>query len=311
MKLISGTYGGKVLDISKVASLFTIDVLSTIAFGFSFGNLAANKDIYDYHDSSTKALGPIELMLNHDFFRWLFSNRLVSWLMAPKHSDEMGFGRILGIARKTVAERFEKKGSEKQKKDMLGVFVSKGLDQLQCEVEAALQILAGNDSTATIIRCTLFQLAGSPVAYSKLRQEVDGAVDEGRLRSPVVSFAEAQKLEYLQACIWEGLRMWPPLFGTKAKLAPKGGDTIKGMYFPEGTEIGLCDAALCRNKKVFGEDSHIFKPDRWVEADAETRRQYQYVVDSIFGAGKYTCLGRHIAMMELHKVFVEASLFDV
>lgn len=44
---------------------------------------------------------------------------------------------------------------------------------------------------------------------------------------PELSYAEAQKLEYVDACIWEGIRMWPPLFGTKAKVVPQGDDTIK------------------------------------------------------------------------------------
>jgi cytochrome P450 len=307
MSLIRETYLGRILDISKVASYFTMDVLSTIAFGFPIGNLKANKDIYQYHDSMSQSLVPFELTNNHPFFYWLFSRPLVRWLAAPKNTDELGLGRILEVVRKSVAERFEGAGDVKEKKDMLGIFKSKGLDQLQCEVEAALQILAGNDSTSTITRCTLFQLAGNPLAYGKLKKEIDEAGEQGRLSSPVVSFAEAQKLEYLQACIWEGIRLWPPLFGTKAKLAPKGGDTIKGMYFPEGTEIGLCDSAMCRNKKVFGEDAEIYRPDRWIEASPETRHRYQYVVESIFGAGKWTCLGKHIAMMELHKVFVEVS----
>jgi cytochrome P450 len=311
MTLIRETYVGKVLDISKVASYFTIDVLSTIAFGFPIGNLKANKDIYEYHNSTSQSLIPFELMLNHPFFSWLLSRPFVRWLAAPKNTDELGFGQILGVARKSVAERFEGTGDAKDKRDMLGIFKSKGLDQLQCEVEAALQILAGNDSTSTIIRCTLFQLAGNQLAYGKLKKEIDEAGEQGRLSSPVASFAEAQKLEYLQDCIWEGIRLWPPLFGTKAKLAPKGGDTIKGMYFPEGTEVGLCDAAMCRNKKVFGEDAEIYRPDRWAEACPETRHRYQYVVESIFGAGKWTCLGKHIAMMELHKVFVEVSALAV
>ena len=308
IKLIRSTYVGKAMDIAHTAQLFTMDVLSTVAFGKCFGYLAANKDIYGYAEANEAFLGPLELMSNHKFFAWLFGNKLMTSLMAPKHSDQLGLGRILNFARAAVAERFAEGQEKVVKRDMLGHFVDKGLDQLQCEVEGALQILAGSDSTTTIIRCTMFQLAANPMAYAKLRGEIDGAVEKGNISFPVVTYGEAQKLEYLDACLWEGMRMWPPLFGMKAKTAPKGGDTIKGIYYPEGTVLGGCDAAMCRNEKVFGADSHAFRPDRWVEADEETRARYQYVVETIFGTGRFTCLGKHIAMIELHKVFVEVSL---
>jgi cytochrome P450 len=303
--LVKNTYDGKSFDIAKLAQLFTLDVLSTVAFGAPFGYIKANKDLYGYAEASEAFLGPLELLNNHRFFRRLMGNRYVSKLLAPKDSDGFGIGRVLGIARQSVAERFGP--DRKEKHDMLGSFVTKGMDQVQCEVEANLQIIAGSDSTTTIFRCTLFQLTANPAAYAKLRSEIDAAMEAGEVSFPVITYAEAQKLSYLQACIWEGIRMWPPLFGMKAKVAPRGGDTIKDMFFPEGTEIAVCDAALCRNKKVFGEDSHVFRPDRWIEADPETRQKYQYVVESIFGTGRYTCLGKHIAMVELHKVFTEVS----
>ena len=306
LHLLRTTYPSTPLDISIVAQLFTMDVLSTIAFGSCFGYLAANTDVYGYAAANAAFLGPLELMANHRSIYNLFSNKGVNRLMAPKGTDAMGFGRILGIARDAVAERFVEGDGKVIKKDMLGHFVGKGLSKLQCEVEGALQILAGGDSTSTILRCTLYELAGNVVAYSKVRGEIDGAVERGELSFPVVTYAEAQELKYLEAVIWEGMRMWPPLFGTKAKLAPKGGDTIKGIFFPEGTEVGVCDAALCRNKEVFGEDAEVFRPDRWM-VDEKTSARYRYVVESIFGTGRYVCLGRHIAMIELFKVFTEVS----
>jgi cytochrome P450 len=193
------------------------------------------------------------------------------------------------------------------KKDMLGHFVGKGLSQLRCEVEANLQIVAGSDPITTVLRSTLFLLAGTPMSYAKLRAEIDAATNDGSLSYPVTSYSEAQKLPYLTACLWEGLRMYPPLFGLKAKSAPLGGDTFKGVYYPEGTEVAICDDALCRNTSIFGEDAHLFRPDRWVQADPETRVKYRQTVDVVFGSGRFMCLGRHIAMMELHKTLVEVS----
>ena len=46
-------------------------------------------------------------------------------------------------------------------------------------------------------------------------------------------------------------------------------------------------------------------PGRWLEADADRARAMNAVVDLDFGFGKYQCLGKPIAAMELNKIFVE------
>lgn len=303
--LINTKYSNTVVDMAAITRFFTLDVLSTIAFGRPFGFMAANADLWDYDKLTTQAMLILEWVVNHARFRWFFQSTLVQALAAPKSTDSRGMGPMLGFAREAVAERFGP--DPKVKKDMLGHFVGKGLSQLRCEVEANLQIVAGSDSTTTVLRSTLYQLAGTPVSYAKLRTEIDTATNNGGLSYPVATYTEAQKLPYLTACLWEGLRMYPPLFGLKSKTAPAGGETFKGVYYPEGTEVGICDDALCRNPEIFGHDAHLFRPDRWIVADAETRVKYRQTVDAVFGSGRFMCLGRHIAMMELHKAIVEVS----
>lgn len=305
IELIGTKYSAEniVIDIAPVLRYFTLDVLSTVAFGRAFGFMAANADLWDYDKTTSQAMLILEWVVNHASFRWFFQSWLVQRLAAPKPTDARGMGPMLGFARAAVAERFGPDAIVK--KDMLGHFVAKGLSQLRCEVEANLQIIGGSDSTTTVLRSTLFLLAGTPVSYSKLRAELDAATDDGRLSRPVASYAEVQKLPYLTACIWEGLRMYPPLFGLKAKSAPPGGDTFKGVYYPEGCEVAICDEALCRNTAIFGQDAQMFRPDRWIDAHAETRVKYRQTVDAVFGTGRFMCLGRHIAMMELHKALAE------
>ncbi|WPH01848.1 Hypothetical protein R9X50_00470200 [Acrodontium crateriforme] len=302
LELLRRQYNGSSVDISSIMRYFTLDVLSTVAFGRPFGFLAANKDLWEYNKLSTDFLQVLELRLNHPFFRWLFSLSFVQTILAPKESDETGMGPMVKFAREAVAERFGVHAHVE--KDMLGHFVAKGLSQMQCEAEASLQILAGSDSTTTVLRSILFHLGASPGAYAKLRIEIEDATAT-HMPTGVIAYAKAQKLPYLSACIWEGLRMYPPLFGLKSKIAPLGGDTIKGVYYPEGVEVAICDDAICRNKTLFGHDANIFRPERWLEADAPTYRSYYQTVDTVFGSGRYLCLGKHIAMMEIYKTIFE------
>ena len=74
--------------------------------------------------------------------------------------------------------------------------------------------------------------------YSKLRAEIDTAISDGRISSSPISDADARRLPYLQACIKEGLRIWPPLTGLMDKVAPSEGDMWNDIYIPGGTKIG-------------------------------------------------------------------------
>lgn len=166
--------------------------------------------------------------------------------------------------------------------------------------------LAGSDTTATALRSTLLHIITQPRVYDKLRAEIDASalpVDS------IIPESEARKLPYLQACIKEGLRMTPPVTGLLEKEAPPEGDHINGKFVPGGTHVGFAVFGAFRDKDVFGDDADVFRPERWLEGDDEAHMaQMVRAVDLVFGSGRYSCLGRPLAMMELNKVFFEVRL---
>lgn len=187
---------------------------------------------------------------------------------------------------------------------MLGAFVRHGLTQEQAEAEVLLQITAGSDTTATAIRATMLHLITSPRVMRKLLAEIDAAVADGRI-SDLITNNEARKLPYLQACVKEGLRIHPPFTGLLMKEVPPEGDTIHGRFVPGGTKIGHNMWSIQRHE-VYGADSHMYRPERWLEAGVK-RVQMEKVLDLVFGHGRWGCLGKPIAYIELNKVFVEVS----
>lgn len=86
---------------------------------------------------------------------------------------------------------------------------------------------------------------------------------------------------------------------------PKGGDIISGHFVPEGTEVGHNVLGIMRAKKYWGDDADVFRPERWLEVDESTFEMMEGVIETLWGSGRYKCLGRTIAQMELNKVFVE------
>ena len=293
------------LDFAKLAGYFTLDILTQIAFGHALGFLVKNEDLYDYHRSSSAFYPVMELGSNHPTILAILNSRVMEGA-APKPTDKIGFGAIVGVAQKAVAERF---GSDAKKvQDMLGSFVNHGLTQQECEVESLLQILAGADSTATALRTTFLHILTSPPTYNKLRGEIEAAIEAGNVAYPVIKHSQAQELPYLQACIKEGLRIFMPLQGLCGRVSPyPDGATIKGVFIPPGTEVGVATYAMNRRTDFYGPDADTFHPERWIENDEETVKRYERINEFVFGTGRSSCLGKNIALMELCKVIFEVS----
>lgn len=162
-------------------------------------------------------------------------------------------------------------------------------------------MFAGSDTTASAIRATMFALLTSPSAYRSLQAEIDSAT----LSKPVVRDEEARQLPYLQAVILEGLRVHPPPGGLLPKETPPEGDTVNGTYIPGGVSIGTNIWAIMRNATIFGDDVECFRPERWLGIDEVKYAEMYRIVDLAFGSGRFKCLGRTIALIELNKVIVE------
>lgn len=151
----------------------------------------------------------------------------------------------------------------------------------------------------------------NPGIYNALLSEISEGVQSGAISSPIRD-SEAQRLPYLQAVIREGLRILPPASGYAAKECPAGGDTINGKYIPGGTWLGVAFPAMMRQKHVFGNDAETFRPERWLEASPEARSEMEKVTSLVFSGGKWGCLGKNVASIELNKIFVEVlRRFDV
>ncbi len=154
---------------------------------------------------------------------------------------------------------------------------------------------------------SLCALLTTPSAYRKLQDEVDAFYAENT--GEVISYAEAKKLTYLQAVLRESMRLWPPPAGLFSKQVPESGDTVHGYYLPPGTEIGQSLIGIGRTRELFGADSDIFRPERWLEASPQQFEEMASTVDLVFSSAKYLCLGKHIALMELAKLLAEVCFF--
>jgi cytochrome P450 len=292
----------KVMDLARVSQYFTLDVITDMAFGYPFGFLAANADLYNYISSFGPLMPIFELQANITWIGAILNNPWIKKLLSPTANDGSAVGQMIGVAQQAVKERY-KPGAE-QKDDMMTSFMRRGITQLEAESESLLQVFAGADSTATAVRMIMYLIMTNPPVQAKLLAELNSA----KLTWPVATEAEAKSLPYLQAVIKEGLRAWPPGVGISTKLVPAEGEMLEdGRFIPGGTRIGWSAWGAHHDKSIYGEDAHFFRPERWLEA-GDQLGQMEKVQDLMFGSGRYGCLGKSLAMVELNKIFVTVRL---
>ncbi|KAI1095064.1 pisatin demethylase [Rostrohypoxylon terebratum] len=300
-KFISTPGNYKPLNITLLSFLFSMDCVGNISFGKAFGCLDEGKDVHNFMKWNEDFFNTAIVVSNFHWLTNIFSKYPFNKIY-PSPLDKDGVGKYIALAQEAVAKAYDE--GEGRQRDVLSSFIDQGVTKDEALNELMLQVVAGTDSTATAIRMTLLYLASTPVAYGKLKSEIADAISQGWISSPIKD-KESRLLPYLQAVIKEGLRVFPVVTATFFKAVPEGGDIINGYSVPEGTEVGHNVMGVMRAKEYWGEDVDVFRPERWLEADEKTHEKMVDTLEILWGYGKFKCLGRAIAQVELNKVFVE------
>jgi hypothetical protein len=95
-KYLSTNTEYKPVDFAPKTQYFTLDVISEVAFGRSFGNLEADEDTAEYI-KTTEGLFPMLVLLGA--FPWMahvFFSRSFNGLL-PSDTDAVGMGKLMGF----------------------------------------------------------------------------------------------------------------------------------------------------------------------------------------------------------------------
>ncbi|KAJ5809734.1 benzoate 4-monooxygenase cytochrome P450 [Penicillium pulvis] len=290
------------LDLARTMQYLTQDIITAIGFGKPAGYLEANSDIYGILETSEALHRPVHMVTLLPTLRKVLESRLLK-PFHPRPHDGHGIGKFLGYIKDLVDERYAdlKAGHA----DILQSFISSGLSRPQVESEAFVTVFGGTDTTSTALRNIIFYLSATPQAYRALQSEIDDVVKT--VTRPVIRDAEAKALPFLQACIKEGLRMFPPTMGLMGKVCPRD-DTICGVKVPANTQVGWSALAIMRNRNIFGEDADVYEPQRWIDAPVEKRKEMDASYGLVFATGtRWECLGKRLAYIEMGKTIYEVG----
>ncbi|KAK7956251.1 uncharacterized protein PG986_005473 [Apiospora aurea] len=261
------------VDFAHLIRFFTVDLITDVGYGQRFGFLDGKDDEYRYTYGIEQFEAVASILAEIPPLRHLLVSPLIAPLLAPRPGDKYGMGRISG-----------------------------GMSQKETLAESFVQILAGSDTTAVVIRTTMLHIITAPRVYQRLKQNIKAAGVDG---SSPISNEQAKSLSYFQAVMWEGFRMGPPLLYGLFKVLPPGGATLCGVPLPGGTSVGANNVAMMRRTDVFGRDARLFRPERFLECDEETRKERVRTVELLFGFGRWQCAGKNLAMIEMNKIYFE------
>lgn len=179
----------------------------------------------------------------------------------------------------------------------------------EMEANANIFMIAGTETTATALSGLVFYLLKNPAKLAKLQAEIrtsfSGPAD--------FTFEKLQAPPYLQACLEEGLRIYPPVPTGLPRLTPKGGLTIDGVHVPGGVSVSVSQYSANRSGQNFALPDE-FHPERWIDGGGGGGRDARFVDDNRaalqpFSLGARNCIGRNLAYHEARLLLVSV-LYD-
>jgi cytochrome P450 len=143
-------------------------------------------------------------------------------------------------------------------------------------------------------------LLKNPRCYSKLQAEVEVESLLYDPNNPAISFATAQSLPYFNACINEFMRLHVVTRMPHDRVVLSTGLLVYGEYIAAGTDVGVYGSVLHHRADIFGEDVDVFRPERWLGDEEKVKKMKNTLFT--FSGGKYNCLEKNIARMEIAKL---------
>lgn len=213
--------------------LICIDVIGEVTFSRRFGFMDAHRD--------DGILSQIKTVLKSA--AWIGQIPWVYWIhdfMMPLIGNHLGVNARHGSIRDyTVNEVRKRIDRDSDHADILGKLVKvqeerpAQFSDADVTSMAASNINAGSDTTAISLRAIIYHLLRNPEYKSKLLEEIDSMRGCDR-PSIIVTLEESKEMPYLQAVMYEALRLHPAVGMSLPRVTPAGGIVIDEHFIPEG-----------------------------------------------------------------------------
>ncbi|ORY00094.1 cytochrome P450 [Clohesyomyces aquaticus] len=172
---------------------------------------------------------------------------------------------------------------------------------------AAVLVLGGSETTATLLSGTIYLLLMNPDKMEKLLGEVREAFNH----DSEIDLISVGKLDYMLAVLDEAMRVYPPVPNQGNRLVPASGAMIAGKWVPGGTSVQVQQWASNHSSSNFAQPD-AFIPERWL-----TNAPAEFATDdraarTPFSLGPRNCIGRNLAYAEVRLILARVCFnFDL
>lgn len=275
-------------NISENVSLDVYPLMSNLAFQVVAKSLFSSEDIHLKMQQLQHITELNQRMLikemRQPYLKWWFNlnGSIKKHLQLAEEGQEL------------LSELIEsRRNSNDEKDDLLDMLLQaryedgKAMSQKQLIDEVLILFTAGHETTANALSFLFFLLAKNPQVQEKAYQEITSVNLESEDILP-----EILKLKYVQKCIEETLRLYPPAYIIDRVAI--GDDEIDDLKISKDTMVLMSIYELHRYEK-FWDQPNEFNPERFTTLDKKEYQDYYYP----FGAGPRMCVGNNFAMYEM------------
>jgi cytochrome P450 len=315
-------------DFTQWLQFYAFDVIGEITYGTRHGFVERNADvdgIVDYLGRLFLYVAPVgqmplldKLLLKNPLYLLLAKLNLVDSTFPVARFAQARMKERLGVNYSSMPDLTQKFELDPSKPDLLSKFLAAQAARPEFMTDrlvgtmAVSMAFAGSETTAITLAAVFYHLLRTPAAMRRLREELDGLEERGAfgdVATGLVTWAEAQQMPYLDACIKEAFRIHPAAGLPLERIVPEGGADIAGHFVRGGTIVGCSAWVIHRRRDVFGVDADVYRPERWLDplegeakADQEWRIKRMNATMIQFGMGSRTCIGKNISLLEVYKL---------
>jgi averantin hydroxylase len=109
----------------------------------------------------------------------------------------------------------------------------KGMTTEELVSNGSTLVLAGSETTATLLAGATYILLKHPRVMAKLVAEIRGTFANDQ----DITIVSVGQLKYLPAVLEESMRFYPPVLSGLSRVAPEPGDTVLGKWIPGGVSL--------------------------------------------------------------------------
>jgi cytochrome P450 len=227
--------GTKALDMVAWYNFCTFDVIGDLAFGEPFDCLKNS----DYHEWVKLIFSHLKFGTYANVARRIPGTKYVLPRITPKRVMNQRNWHMQ-LTKEKVMGRLQKSN---ERVDFFGNILKqsgteKGFSVPEMITNGSTLIIAGSETTATLLSGVTFLLLKNPRVLAKLQDEIRSSFTS----DDEINFDSCNKLKYCLATLTEALRIYPPVGVGLPRIIDPQGDMVAGNWVPGGVSACLLGA---------------------------------------------------------------------